>query len=313
MAIEIVDSFAHGVTADAVVIRDEELFRPGLFQKKKIYTARYNHKKYRRLSFEGKFGKYKYCIHISPERYSENNLLSGGNFYSGIIAEAQRKGFTSIALPQFVKYHHMTECVLLFKELESILPEEMTVYLFGSQYELLYNEYPERKYIGKYIYDYYNEPEDTGIRYSLKVGENSEKRPDRGEEQAKKPEAIQLPLEEYIALVHTGFSTVLFRFIDSSGMDDVTVYKKANIHRRTFSRIRTDKDYQPSKNTVFALALALELDYKQTSQLLASAGYAFSHSSKTDIIVEYHICNRIFDIHTVNYALFSFGEKTLGM
>ena len=303
-----------GVVADAIAIRDENLFRRGLFQKKDIYTVKYNYRKYKKKRFKGDNGRYEYCIHISPSQYAKEGQLLQTDFYADIIAQAQSYGCTSIVLPQSVKKHPLPTRISLCRLLESILPEGMTVYIMCTKGEMIFYQSEEWHPINSFIKsNYIASPEPEGIRYSLKMDANDSAPVKKTEPDTKPAEAVQLPLEEYIALVQTGFSTVLFRFIDDKGMDDVTVYKKANIHRRTFSRIRTDKDYQPSKNTVFALALALELDYKQTSQLLASAGYAFSHSSKTDIIVEYHICKRIFDIHAVNYALFSFGEKTLGM
>ncbi|MBU5335042.1 macro domain-containing protein [Intestinibacter bartlettii] len=107
------------------------------------------------------------------------------------------------------------------------------------------------------------------------------------------------------------FSQCLFKLIDESGLTDAQVYKKANIDRRLFSKIRNNKDYTPSKSTILSLSIALELDINKTKDLLKKAGFALSHSNKFDIIVEYFISNKIYDIYTINEALFSFEQNIL--
>ena len=95
-------------------------------------------------------------------------------------------------------------------------------------------------------------------------------------------------------------------------MDDVTVYKKANIDRKVFSRIRCKKDYKPQKRTALAFAIALELDLPTTLDLLSRAEFTFSPSSKFDLIVSYFITNRIYDIYEINAALFRYEQPILG-
>ena len=94
-------------------------------------------------------------------------------------------------------------------------------------------------------------------------------------------------------------------------MTDAQVYKKANIDRRLFSKIRNNKDYTPSKPTVLSLAIALELNLDKTNDLLRKAGFALSHSNKFDIIIEYFISNQIYDIYKINQTLFSFDQNIL--
>jgi O-acetyl-ADP-ribose deacetylase (regulator of RNase III) len=119
-------------------------------------------------------------------------------------------------------------------------------------------------------------------------------------------------LMELMARLGETFTSRLLRLIDERGLSDPDVYVRANMDRRLFSKIRSDNDYHPHKLTVLALAIALELNLDQTEDLLMRAGYALSSSSKTDLIVKYHIVHRKFDIHAVNFALYSFNERTLG-
>ena len=109
-----------------------------------------------------------------------------------------------------------------------------------------------------------------------------------------------------------GFSATLLKLIDRSGKKDSEIYKRANIDRRLFSKIRTNPHYQPAKSTVLAFAIALELDLKDTDLLLERAGYALSHASKQDIVVEYFIETQNYDIYTLNSVLFHLDLPTLG-
>lgn len=108
------------------------------------------------------------------------------------------------------------------------------------------------------------------------------------------------------------FSEVLLALVDQRGLRDSQVYRRANMSRQLFSKIRSTPGYHPTKRTVLALAIALELDLPQTESLLARAGYAISHASKADVIVEYFIVHGLYDINEVNRALFAFDQPILG-
>lgn len=107
------------------------------------------------------------------------------------------------------------------------------------------------------------------------------------------------------------FSELLFRKIDESGMKDSECYKKANVSKQVFSNIK-DKDYIPQKTTILAFAIALEMTLSETKELLERAGFALSHSQMLDVIVEYFIKNKKYDINEINAVLFSYDQKLLG-
>ena len=125
------------------------------------------------------------------------------------------------------------------------------------------------------------------------------------------PTAAYGDLSSRLHTLDESFQQALFRLIDERGMRDSTCYKRAGVDRKLFSKIRSNPSYRPSKPTAVAFAIALELDLDAAADLLRKAGYALSHSSKFDVIVEYFIVNRRFDLRELNEALYEFDQPLI--
>ena len=119
-------------------------------------------------------------------------------------------------------------------------------------------------------------------------------------------------LDALLQQTDEGFSQMLLRKIDEKGMTDAQCYKKANVDRKLFSKIRSNPGYKPSKPTAFAFAAALELPLEEARELLGKAGFSISHSSKFDIIVEYCFKQRIYNVMEINEVLFHYDLPLLG-
>lgn len=119
-------------------------------------------------------------------------------------------------------------------------------------------------------------------------------------------------LDDMLGELDAGFSETLLKLIDRTGKKDSEIYKKANVDRKLFSKIRNNPDYKPSKATAIAFAIALELDLEETKDFIARAGFALSHSNKFDVIIEYFIKQQNYDVFAINEALFAFDQSLLG-
>ena len=129
---------------------------------------------------------------------------------------------------------------------------------------------------------------------------------------AKKPKTKKRSLDDLLSNLGESFSDMLLRLIDEKGREDVEVYKRANVDRKLFSKIKKGDGYHPKKSTVLAFVIALELNLDEAKDLLSSAGYALSPGSRTDLIVQFFIEEENYDIFELNEVLFAFVEPTIG-
>lgn len=279
-----------------------------------------------------------YVIHtVGPVwrggNHGEKELLT--NCYRSSLALAKANHCESIAFPLisagaygYPKDQAMSVAVGAISEF--LLEYDMSVYLtvFGSD-EFLISRKLFRD-VQEYIDDVYAESHynRNTIRHRRRQWEESEESaldlnivPDAvygaDSEALAAPKSVLADIaapdwEALLKKTDESFSEALLRLITEKGMTDPQCYKKANVDKKLFSKIRSNAAYKPSKPTALAFAIALELPLPEAESLLHKAGYALSHSSKFDIIVEYFIRHRIFDIYEINEVLFQFDMPLLG-
>ena len=193
-----------------------------------------------------------------------------------------------------------------------LLEHDMTVYLVifdRSAYQISSRLFAD---IAAYIDDHYVDAHTDFIRSRpcpASIPVETQMAPSPAFSPASRPPRS---LDDRLTHLDAGFSETLLTRIDRSGKKDSEIYKRANVDRKLFSKIRSNPDYRPSKPTALAFAIALELDLTETRDLIARAGYALSRSSKFDVIIEYFISQRNYNIYEINEALFAFDQSLLG-
>ena len=259
----------------------------------------------------------RYIIHtVGPVwnggKYGEREQLA--SCYRTSLALAKEHGCETVAFPLissgifgYPKDQALRVAVDTIGEF--LLHNDMTVYIVifsRTAYQISSKLFAD---IAEYVDDHYVDAHTDSQRERLRRRGVVESRMLTAYEDA--PVAAS-GLDEALAHLDAGFSETLLKLIDRSGKKDSEIYKKANVDRKLFSKIRNNPDYKPSKATAIAFAIALELNLDETRDLVARAGYALSASSKFDVIIEYFIRQKKYDIFEINEALFAFDQSLLG-
>ena len=266
----------------------------------------------------------KYVIHAVGPRYEDGNhneekLLR--SCYSTSLNLAKENKCETVAFPLISSgiygYPKAEALKVAIDEIsEFLLSNDMTVYIVifdKNAYKISeklfadIEEYIDDNYVDEHALMYpemrrMNRSDDIEYCASISMGV------DAGLEEA----SFKASLEDIIDQIDESFAEMLLRKIDEKGMKDSECYKKANIDRKLFSKIRSDMNYKPSKPTALAFAIALELSLEETKDMLMKAGFALSHSNKFDLIIEYFISNGNYNIFEINEALFAFDQNLLG-
>lgn len=271
----------------------------------------------------------RYVIHtVGPVwndgKSNEEELLAG--CYRSSLALAKEYGLVSIAFPLissgaygYPKDKALKTAIAVIGDF--LLENELTVYIVV--YDKTAFKLSEKLFssIRQYIDDnYYEEHQDIRLVRSEENNCYSDGVMDHISEASAYPMEAPLASKQYrrtlddlVSHMDETFSQMLIRLIEEKGMKDAEAYKRANIDRKLFSKIRNDINYRPSKPTAIAFAIALGLNMDETRDLLQKAGYALSNSSKFDIIIQYFIDDGNYNIFEINEALFAFDQNLLGV
>jgi len=286
----------------------------------------------------------KYVIHtVGPiwvdGNHGEEQILS--SCYRKSLALAKEQECESIAFPLIATGNYgfpkPLALQIAVREISSFLLEnEMQVYLvvFGKEAfalsEKLFksvSSYIDENYIRSKTLDEYGPENAYAARLERRRIKERLKRSNRIHEDMYPSQALEeclampamapAPMDsddcvQHMKSLDAGFSETLLKLIDRTGKKDSEIYKKANVDRKLFSKIRNNMDYKPSKTTALAFAFALELDIDETKDFIGRAGFALSHSSKFDVIVEYFLVNRNYNVFELNEVLFAFDQPLIG-
>ena len=245
--------------------------------------------------------------------------------YDSALKLAAEHGCRSVAFPListgnygFPKDKALQIAIAAFSEF--LLENEMQIYLVVFNREAFRLSEKLFHSVASYIDEHYVEERDQinyGVDYSRAYSPSPRRRQDVEFDMAEcalpmeaAPKAISL--KDLLAQEDAGFSETLLKLIDERGKKDSEIYKKANLSKQHFSKIRNNPGYKPTKQTAIALALALELNLDQTKDLIGRAGYALSNSSKFDLIIRYFIEQKKYNVVEINMTLYEFDQSLLG-
>lgn len=261
----------------------------------------------------------KYVIHtVGPiwhggER-GERELLT--SCYEKSLEIAKEYGCESVAFPLissgiygYPKNEALKIAVEAIKKF--LLLNEMTVYITFLDRSVLKMDKKLLDDVKEYVDENYEGEPEISPREASLASRNLCRRIDYvcySEDAPKTPS-----LEDMLSNLDDTFAVTLMKLIDEKGMSDVECYKKANVSKQTWYKILNEKNYRPSKNTVIAFAIALELTLDETKSLLATVGFALSRSCKFDVVIEYFLVNGEYDIDVINQTLFKLDQVCLGV
>lgn len=280
----------------------------------------------------------KYVIHtVGPKWRGGNNgerdlLVS---CYKNSLALAVQYGCESVAFPLIssgVYGYPMNEAfkVAVDTVADFLMQNDMMVYIVAFGKNAMDASSKLFSDVAQYIDDNYVEEHTDYSNRMMQLGESAVLPPLAKSSRISHPGSYSMPdcapmeapcakesrniddLNDIVGILDESFSEMLLRKIDEAGMTDSECYKKANIDRKLFSKIRSNPAYKPSKPTVIAFCIALELSLKDTNEMLLKAGFALSHSNKFDVIIEYFISKGRYNIFEINEALFAFDQSLLG-
>ena len=286
----------------------------------------------------------KYVIHTVGPVWKDGNHQEAeilASCYRKSLALAKTHGCESVAFPLIATGNYGFPKALALQiavqEISAFLLEhEMQIYLvvFGKDaFELSeklfksVSSYIDEHYIQSKTIDEYGIDNVYGTLSNTRRIRGTQQQNLRVREDVYAPQVLEscLELSEPMPLsvenadwgallsnLDAGFSETLLMLIDRTGKKDSEIYKKANIDRKLFSKIRNNPDYKPSKSTALAFAFALELDIDETKDFISRAGFALSHSSKFDVIVEYFLVNKNYNVIELNEVLFAFDQPLIG-
>ena len=246
---------------------------------------------------------YRTSLQLAAENHCETvafPLISAG-VYRYPKDQALRVAVDTIT--EFLKDHDMTVYIVIFNKQS-----------FQIRKDLLDDvaQYIEENYedLSEYLYEAC-QPAPQKRSASVVCESSSFAEPPLAASMPSEP-AAAYSLESAVAQLDESFTEMLLKKIDELGMTDAECYKKANVDRKLFSKIRKDPQYKPSKPTALAFAIALELPLEEVQDLLMKAGFALSHSNKFDVIIEFFIKDGNYNIYEINEALFAFDQSLLG-
>ena len=335
MPLEIVRQDITKMQVDAVVNATNQLLKPGSGVCGAIFAAAGREKLAKacnRIGFcntgmavmtKGYALPARYIIHTVGPVYEEGDTLQEQLLYAcyknSLLLAAGRR-LRSVAVPLISAGCHG------YPKEESLRIARQAITDFLNEYEMMVYlvVYDSESFsIGKSLFDnikayideatYISDAYERRLKsaYSAYIDTECTKAPDVCSQSIY--DASPRRLEDVLKNIDESFSQMLIRLIDERGLKDPDVYKKANIDRKLFSKIRNSKNYKPKKSTVLSFAIALELSLDETNDLLSKAGFVLSHSNKADIIIEYFIERKIYNIFEINEALFAFDQPLLSI